>query len=48
MNKLDHIIKQMRYESFFDMNIYMNNSDNNTQETYALETLNCPQRNGTV
>ena len=54
MDKIDQVIKRMRWKTFF----YMNRSED-TQETYGLKSLNCPtppppkkkkknQRNGTV
>ena len=39
MNKIDQVIKRMRWKAFF----YMNRSED-TQETYGLKSLNCPPK----
>ena len=39
MDKIDQVIKQMRWKAFF----YMNRSDD-THETYGLKSLNCPPK----
>ena len=39
MDKINHVIKRMRWEAFF----YKNRSED-TQETYGLKSLNCPPK----
>ena len=39
MDKIDQVIKHMRWKVFF----YMNRSDD-TQETYGLKSFNCPPK----
>ena len=39
IDKIDQVIERMRWKAFF----YMNRSEN-TQETYGLKSLNCPQK----
>ena len=39
MDKIDQVIKRMRWKAFF----YMNRSED-TQETYGLKSLNCPPK----
>ena len=39
MDKIDQVIKRMRWKALF----YMNRSEN-TQETYGLKSLNCPPK----
>ena len=39
MDKIDRVIKQLRWKAFF----YMNRSDD-THETYGLKSLNCPPK----
>ena len=38
MDKIVQVTKQMTSEAF----LYMNRSEDNTQETYGLKMLNCP------
>ena len=39
MDKIDQVIKQMRWKAFF----YTHRSDD-TQEIYGLKSLNCPPK----
>ena len=39
-SKINQIIKQMRWKAFFDMK----GSDDNTQKTYGLKSLNSHQK----
>ena len=38
MDKIEQVIKRMRWKAFF----YINPSSKNMQQTYGLKTLNCP------
>ena len=40
MDKIEHVIKRMRWKAFF----YINPSRENMQQTYGLKTLNCPPK----
>ena len=40
MDKIEQVIKRMRWEAFF----YINPSRENMQQTYGLKTLNCPPK----
>ena len=40
MDKIDQVIKRMRWKTFF----YMNGSEDITQETFGLKMLNCPHK----
>ena len=40
MDKIDQVIKRMRWKALF----YMNGSEENSQETYGLKSLNCPPK----
>ena len=40
MDKIEQVIKRMRWKAFFHINL----SDENMQETYGLKMLNCPPK----
>ena len=40
MDKIEQVIKRMRWKAFF----YINPSSEDMQQTYGLKTLNCPSK----
>ena len=40
MDKIEQVIKRLRWKAFF----YINPSSENMQQTYGLKTLNCPPK----